>query len=99
MRLLPFKKLTQTRLAPGDSLGHGMDAAILLALFLVAGYGLDRVFGTMPVFMIAMSVLGSVGIFTKFKYNYEAKMDEHEANRIGRPAPSSSEPSSSERAA
>jgi len=86
MKILPTKKLRQTRLSPGDSLGHGMDAAILLALFLLAGFGLDRLFGTMPVFMIIMSILGAIGIFAKFKYNYEAKMDEHEANRLGRSA-------------
>lgn len=81
MKIFPLKKLQQTRLSPGDSLGHGMDAALLVALFLLAGFGLDRLFGTMPVFMIIMTVLGAIGIFAKFKYNYEAKMDEHEANR------------------
>lgn len=81
MRILPLKKLQQTRMSPGDSLGHGMDAAILVALFLLVGFGLDRLFGTMPVFMIVMSIVGAVGIFAKFKYNYEAKMDEHEAQR------------------
>ena len=97
MKIFPVKKLTQTRLAPGDSLGHGMDAALVLALFLLIGFGLDRLFGTMPVFMIIMSVLGAVGIFAKFKYNYEAKMDEHEAKRLGRTAPPA--PANSERAA
>ena len=97
MKILRFKKLTQTRLAPGESLGHGMDAAFLLALFLLAGFGLDRLFGTMPVFMIIMSVLGAVGIFAKFKYNYEAKMDEHEAQRLGRSAATTA--ANSERAA
>lgn len=97
MKILPIKKLQQTRLTPGDSLGHGMDAAILLALFLLAGFGLDRLFGTMPVFMIIMSIVGAVGIFVKFKYNYDATMDEHEAKRLGRSAASA--PANSERAA
>lgn len=81
MKLLPIN--TQKRVNTEDSLGHGMDAVIMLALFLLAGFGLDRLFGTMPVFMIAMTVLGSVGLFLKFKYRYSARMDELEAQRRG----------------
>ncbi len=84
MKFLPLKKTT--RVNTEDSLGHGMDAVIMLALFLLAGYGLDRWFGTVPVFMIVMTVLGSVGLFFKFKYRYDAKMNQHEAERRGRNA-------------
>ena len=80
MKLLP----KQTRVNTEDSLGQGMDAAILLALFLAGGYGLDRLFGTMPVFMVIMSVVGAIGVFTKFKYRYEARMDELENERVAR---------------
>ena len=78
MKLSPKK----TRANGEDSLGHGMDAVIMLVLFLGAGYGLDRLFGTMPIFMIAMTLLGAVGLFAKFKYRYDARMDEHEAARL-----------------
>jgi F0F1-type ATP synthase assembly protein I len=81
MKFLPVN--TKTRVNTEDSLGHGMDAAIMLAIFLLAGYGLDRLFGTMPIFMIVMTVLGSVGLFLKFKYQYNARMDELEAQRRG----------------
>jgi len=81
MKFLPVN--TKTRVNTEDSLGHGMDAVIMLALFLLAGYGLDRLFGTMPVFMIVMTVIGSVGLFLKFKYQYNARMDELEAQRRG----------------
>ncbi len=81
MKLLPIN--TQKRVNTEDSLGHGMDAVIMLALFLLAGFGLDRLFGTMPVFMIVMTLLGSVGLFLKFKYRYSARMDELEAQRRG----------------
>jgi ATP synthase protein I len=73
----------QTRVSTEDSLGHGMDAVIMLGIFLLAGFGLDRQFGTMPVFMIAMTVLGSVGLFYKFKYRYIARMDELDEQRRG----------------
>lgn len=81
MKLLP----KQTRVDTQDSLGHGMDAAIMLVLFLAAGYGLDRWFGTMPVFMVALSLLGAVGVFLKFKYRYDERMNELENERLRRP--------------
>ena len=79
MKLLPIN--TQKRVNTEDSLGHGMDAVIMLVLFLLAGFGLDRLFGTMPLFMIVMTVIGSVGLFLKFKYRYEARMDELDEQR------------------
>jgi F0F1-type ATP synthase assembly protein I len=81
MKLLPIN--TQKRVNTEDSLGHGMDAVIMLVLFLLAGFGLDRFFGTTPIFMIVMTVIGSVGLFLKFKYSYEARMDELEEQRRG----------------
>ena len=84
MRLLPVKKTT--RVDARDAMGHGMDAVIMLVLFLGAGYGLDQVFGTTPLFRIAMTVLGSVGSFLKFKYRYNDRMDELEAQRLGKHA-------------
>jgi F0F1-type ATP synthase assembly protein I len=81
MKLLPIN--TQKRVDTQDSLGHGMDAVIMLVIFLLGGFGLDRLFGTMPVFMIVMTVIGSVGLFYKFKYSYSARMDELEAQRRG----------------
>jgi hypothetical protein len=84
MNLLPLKKTT--RVDTQDAMGHGMDAVFMLVLFLGAGYGLDQVFGTMPLFMIAMTVLGSVGLFLKFKYRYNDRMDELEAQRLGKHA-------------
>jgi len=81
MKLLPIN--TQKRVNTEDSLGHGMDAVIMLVLFLLAGFGLDRLFGTTPLFMIVMTVIGSVGLFLKFKYRYEARMDELDEQRRG----------------
>lgn len=81
MKLLPIN--TQKRVNTEDSLGHGMDAVIMLVLFLLAGFGLDRLLGTTPLFMIVMTVIGSVGLFLKFKYRYEARMDELDEQRRG----------------
>ena len=80
MKLLP-RPPKNVRVNTEDSLGHGMDAVIMLAIFLGAGFGLDRLFGTTPIFMIVMTVVGSVGLFARIYYQYEAKMDEHDERR------------------
>lgn len=85
MKLLPLKKTA--RVDTQDAMGQGMDAVVMIVLFLGAGYGLDRVFGTIPLFMILMTLLGSVGLFLKFKYRYEDRMNELEAERLGKHAP------------
>jgi ATP synthase protein I len=77
MKLLP----KQPRVNTEDSLGLGIEAAVIIALFLGLGYLLDRVFGTMPVFMIVMTLVGAVGLFAKLKYRYDDRMDELEAQR------------------
>ena len=71
----------ETRVNTEDSLGLGIEAAIVIALFFGAGFGLDRLFGTTPIFMIVFTILGAVGLFAKFKYRYEDRMAEHEAER------------------
>jgi Putative F0F1-ATPase subunit Ca2+/Mg2+ transporter len=78
---------TNTRVSTTDPLGHGMDAAFMIVLFFGAGFGLDRLFGTTPIFMIVLTVLGAVGLFATFWYRYEARMQELEAERAGARAP------------
>jgi F0F1-type ATP synthase assembly protein I len=63
-----------------------MDAVIVIGLFFAAGFGLDRLLGTQPVFMIALTILGSIGLFMTFRYRYEARMQELEAERLARRA-------------
>jgi ATP synthase protein I len=83
MKLLP-RPPKNVRVNSGDSLGHGMDAVVMLAIFLGVGYGLDRLFETVPVFMIVMTVVGAVGLFARFYYQYERKMDQHESERLAK---------------
>jgi F0F1-type ATP synthase assembly protein I len=77
MKLLP----KQTRVNTEDSLGLGIEATVIIALFLGVGYVLDRIFGTMPVFMIVFVLLGAIGLFAKLKYRYDDRMNELEAQR------------------
>ena len=90
MKLLP----KQTRVQTDDALGMAMEIAIMMALFIGGGFALDQWLGTLPLFMILGSVIGSVGLFTKYKYRYDEKMEALEAERRGAIArPSSTSPS------
>ena len=82
MKLLP----KQTRVDTQDSLGLGIEAAVIMVLFFGVGFGLDRLFGTTPIFMIVLSVLGAVGLFAKWKYRYDDRMNELEAERVAKAA-------------
>ena len=67
-----------------DTLGRGMDSALTLALFVVGGLALDHWLGTSPIFVIALVLLAAVGLFARSKYQYDARMDELEAERLER---------------
>lgn len=74
---------TNVRVNPRDSLGQGLDAVITLVLFFVVGFFADRWLGTTPWAMITLTVLASVGVFYRLRAGYEARMDQHEAARLG----------------
>lgn len=80
MKRLPTA-LRQRAIPPNndDALGQGMDVALTIALFFGIGFVLDRWLGTTPWLMIVFTVLAAVGFFAKFKYRYDARMDEHQA--------------------
>ena len=50
---------------------------LLLALI---GYGLDRLFGTLPILTIVFAVVGLLGAVTKIYYSYRSEMEQHEAS-------------------
>jgi hypothetical protein len=69
-----------------DAIGGGMEIALMVPIFLVLGWLLDRWLGTTPIFMIVMVVLGLIGVFCRLRYSYEAKMREHEEARLAQRA-------------
>ena len=83
MKFLPTPT-TDVRRGNDDSLGHGMDAVITLLLFMAVGFGIDSLVGTTPVFVIVMLVIGAVGLFVRFYYQYARRMNEHEAVRLAK---------------
>jgi len=48
---------------------------LILALI---GFGIDHLFGTLPLFTIVFATLGLVGAVIKIYFGYVAEMDEHE---------------------
>jgi ATP synthase protein I len=86
MKLLPKSALLpkDTRVRTDDSLGLGIEVAAIMALFFAAGCGLDWLFGTVPVFMIVMTLVGAIGMFATTWYRYEARMSVHETERTAR---------------
>ena len=65
----------------GQTLGRGMDFALVVLVFLGIGYGIDRWLGTRPWFMIGLVIFAVVGQFIKMYYDYTAAMEQHEAER------------------
>ncbi len=78
MKLLP----SAPKAPKTDSMiGKGMDIALVVAVFVGVGILLDRWLGTLPWFTIGMTVVAAVGFFAKYKYQYDAAMEQHEAER------------------
>lgn len=83
MKLIPPPERRQ-RLFDDDATLHGIDVALTVAVFFGIGFLLDRWLGTTPWFMIGFTVLAGIGFFAKYKYNYDAQMDRHQAERDAR---------------
>ncbi|MEP7045217.1 MAG: AtpZ/AtpI family protein [Ilumatobacteraceae bacterium] len=64
-----------------DKVGKGIDTALVTLAFLGIGYLLDRWLGTKPLFMVGLVVLGLIGEFLRFWYDYDARMKVLEAQR------------------
>jgi ATP synthase protein I len=62
----------------GDTLASSFEFAATLALFVGAGWLLDRWLGTTPWLMIALAILGAVGLFARLWYGYDAEMTRQE---------------------
>ena len=80
MKLIP-RSVTTTGRATDDKIGKGIDVALVTIAFLGIGYGLDHWLGTKPLFMVGLVVVGLVGEFLRFWYDYDSRMKVLEAQR------------------
>ncbi|MDP2291156.1 MAG: AtpZ/AtpI family protein [Actinomycetota bacterium] len=81
MKVLPDQRTIAEHQRSGQTLGRGMDFALVVLVFLGIGYGLDRWLDTRPLFMIGLVVFSVVGQFIKMYFEYTAAMTELEAQR------------------
>lgn len=81
MKLL-FTRARDTRATGGDdTLGRGMETALMIVVFLGLGWLIDSWLGTRPIFMIGLVLFGAAGVFVRMKYAYDAVMVAHEEAR------------------
>lgn len=58
----------------------GWELALAPVLLALIGYGLDRLFGTVPVITVLFAVIGLTGAVVRLYFGYQAEMEEHEKN-------------------
>ncbi len=89
MKPPPRERVPRMNTGTDDKIGKGIDVALVTLAFLGIGYLLDRWLGTKPLFMVGLVVLGLIGEFLRFWYDYDARMEVLEAQRAaGTRAPS-----------
>jgi F0F1-type ATP synthase assembly protein I len=81
VKFLPNRHTIEEAQRSGQTLGRGMDFALVVLVFLGIGYALDRWLGTRPWCMIGFVVFAVVGQFVKMYYEYSATMDQLEQQR------------------
>ena len=82
MKVLPDQRKIAEHQQSGQTLGRGMDFALVVLVFLGIGYVLDRWLDTRPAFMIGLVIFSVVGQFIKMYFEYTATMKVHEAERV-----------------
>ena len=82
MKVLPDQRKIAEHQQSGQTLGRGMDFALVVLVFLGIGYGLDRWLDTRPAFMIGLVIFSVVGQFIKMYFEYTGQMKVHEAERL-----------------
>lgn len=74
----PSRRKRELNRGLGDALATSFEFAATLALFVGAGWLLDRWLGTTPWLMVVLAVLALVGLFAKLWYGYDAEMTRQE---------------------
>lgn len=74
-------KTSPTSPRTDDTANRGIEAALAVVVLAGLGFLLDRWLGTTPLFSIAFTVVGAVGVFATLKYRYVESMSRLEAER------------------
>ena len=81
MKILPSQEKIAAAQRSDQTLGKGMDFALVVLVFLGIGWAVDSWLGTRPGFMIGLVLFAVVGQFIKMYYDYKAAMEAHAAER------------------
>jgi F0F1-type ATP synthase assembly protein I len=65
----------------GDALALGVEMVVTPLLFALAGFGLDRLLGTGPVFALLLGLFGVVGEALHVFYTYRARIAREEEGK------------------
>jgi ATP synthase protein I len=82
LKVVPDRQKIAEAQQSGQTLGRGMDFALVVLVFLGIGYGLDRWLGTRPAFMVGLVIFSVIGQFIKMYYEYSANMQQHQDARL-----------------
>ena len=82
MKLIPRKTVPRKTIAADDNIGKGMDLALVTLLFLGLGWAIDGWLDTQPIFTVVMPLVALVGKFIAMWYQYQARMEVLEAERL-----------------
>ncbi len=84
MKLVPSQEKIAAAQRSDQTLGKGMDFALVVLVFLGIGWAVDSWLDTRPAFMIGLVLFAVVGQFIKMYYDYKSAMEAHEAERAER---------------
>ena len=65
-------------------MSQGAELAGSVVVFLLIGLGLDAWLGTVPVFMLALTVFACIGQFVKIYFVYSRDMDRLQSERAAK---------------
>jgi F0F1-type ATP synthase assembly protein I len=62
-------------------ISQGAELAVGVLVFFFIGFAIDSWLGTVPIFMIALTIFGVVGYFVRMYYSYNTEMARLERER------------------
>jgi F0F1-type ATP synthase assembly protein I len=66
----------------GDGFTQAFETAVIPALLALGGLKIDQWLGSVPVFTVTLALVGMVACFLRIYYDYSAKIDAQEKDRV-----------------
>jgi hypothetical protein len=75
------RRIQKATLTYATAWNRGFELAGVTAVFILIGLGLDSLFGTRPLFTVALGVLAMIGLGVRAYYAYKAQMEIEEEGK------------------